>query len=320
MRDEKHMKILITSVGTATSVNLLKKMKSMLDISVVGTDINDYGYTAGSLMCSKYYKVPYATSSDFVFVIKKIIEDECIDVYIPINDMEIVGSVHSDIGKNTSCGMLLPTARVIDIVHNKDICNKVAAESGLKVADYLPSDAHYKKIRRDKAGVGSKGIKIFDADTDVDEFDEKSQIIQKYVSGSEYTVECLSDREGTPLYIIPRKRLEVKNGVATKVIIENNNSLIKDCEKILANLKLPGFSNIQFIVDADKNNWFIEVNPRFSGCGSATMLACENYFPTFLKILNGQYINSRKVNAGSIRWGSVVTRYYEEMICDPMLM
>ena len=51
------MNVLITSVGTATSVNLIKELKKR-NHYIVGVDINDYGYTAGSLMVDNYIKVP----------------------------------------------------------------------------------------------------------------------------------------------------------------------------------------------------------------------------------------------------------------------
>ena len=53
------MKILISSVGTSTSVNLIRYFQKIGDY-IVGCDINNYGYTAGSILCKNYYKVPYA--------------------------------------------------------------------------------------------------------------------------------------------------------------------------------------------------------------------------------------------------------------------
>lgn len=53
------MRILITSVGTATSVNLIRYFQRDGDY-IVGADINDFGFTAGSILSNVYYKVSLA--------------------------------------------------------------------------------------------------------------------------------------------------------------------------------------------------------------------------------------------------------------------
>ena len=48
-------RILITSVGTATAVNLIKYFHKLGDY-IVGTDINAYGYTAGSMLVDEFVR------------------------------------------------------------------------------------------------------------------------------------------------------------------------------------------------------------------------------------------------------------------------
>lgn len=311
------MNILITSVGTATSVNLIKYLKKFTDNIVVGTDINKYGFTAGSVLCDVFYEVPLASSPKFACAMNEIIDKEHIEIFIPINDNEILQSAYNHIGINKTCKSIVPDINIIESCRNKHICNSIAMNCGLNVADYVAPNCKIKKIRRDKIGVGSHGIKIFDANKCVDEFNSETQIIQKYIEGTEYTVDCLTDISGYPLYVVPRKRIEVKNGVATKVLIEKNDKLINDCITLLKKVKIPGFSNIQFIVDKNGINWFIEINPRFSGCGAATILACDQYIPDFFKLFENNCVDkAHKVNDTDIKWNSIVTRYYEEIICS----
>ena len=315
------MKVLITSVGTTTAVNLIKFMKEKTDFIVIGTDINSYGFTAGSLMCDKFYQVPYAIDKDYMLVIGRIISDEKVDTFIPINDVEIEIAArykHLYLEKITC---LIPNIDIINIVRDKYLCNKVAVDLSLSVAEHCIPEEKTKKICRDKTGVGSKGIRIFGLDEIVSPYDPDTQIIQRLIQGKEYTVDCLCDQCGNPIYIIPRQRIEVKSGVATKVKIVRNEKLILDSFKLLSYLKIPGFSNIQFIEDDKDRRWFIEVNPRFSGCGSATALACDRYLPTFFEIVENTHVNGsgrlQDVNLGPIKWNSIVTRYYEELIWSP---
>ena len=108
--------------------------------------------------------------------------------------------------------------------------------------------------------------------------------------------------------------MEIKAGIATKTRIENNGVLIDAVKSIVKELKLPGFSNTQFIVDQNGAAYFIETNPRIGGFTSASLLAAEKMFPAYLKLLKGETV-SQELNE-DVRWDLIVTRYYEEVCYD----
>lgn len=305
------MRILITSVGTATSVNLIKEFKKKGDY-VVGVDINPIGYTAGSCLADKFYQIVLAVDDGYLPMLSEIIVNEKIDVLIPINDIEIY-VVSQNIDK-ISCKCIIPDVKTIETVRDKYICSSKMKEIGIQVPEILSSSRNDKLILRDRLGVGSKGIEVIPKGKRIPEYSMKEKFLQRFVEGEEYTVDILADQNGKPVYIIPRKRLEVKSGVATKVSIENDTTLVNYVELILNNVKLPGFSNIQFIKDVNGNYWFVEINYRFSGCGAATIAVCKNYIDDYKKIVDGKVYFS-KINE-NVRWNTVVTRYYEECVYE----
>lgn len=312
------MILCITSVGTATSIGLIKYIRKYdKNIRIIGTDINEYGYTAGSMLVDKFYRVSLAKHRLFFNEILDIIEIEKTDVIIPINDneIEVFSRNYSRLSKKTKC--LVPKVNVIKLVRDKLSCTLKMEDIGLKCPKRIDINSEKKCIIRDRIGVGSKNVKILNNENFLGSILE-NQFIQEFISGIEYTVDVLCDEMGKPLYIIPRQRLEVKAGVATKVKFIKDMELIRSVENVLRIIKLPGFSNFQFIVDEEGNQYFIEINPRFGGCSSSSLLAAPGMFNSFMRILSGDINNDIDLNENlkDVKWNSVVTRFYEEVIYE----
>ncbi len=307
------MRILLTSAGTATCVNLIKYLKKLGDY-VVATDINAIGYTAGSLLADKFYQVPLATEKNFVEKLNEIILLENIELLIPINDIEVY-TCSKDINK-IRCQCIVPNISTIEEIRDKYVCSCKMKNIGIYVPEILSVDnVSIKRILRDRISVGSKGIVFLEIGEKCGDFLEKDKFLQRCIEdGKEYTVDILADGKGEPIYIVPRERLEIKSGLATKVRISEDTLLIAFAKAILQKYKLPGFSNIQFIKDRYDKYWFIEINYRFSGCGGATLAVCPDYLMKFKEIASGT-LHECSLNA-RVGWGSVVTRYYEEIVYE----
>ena len=302
------MNFLITSVGTATSIGIIKNIrKYAADARIVGTDINPKGYTAGSMLVDAFYQVPLGADSEYEAVIRGIITGEDIDVLWPVNDAEIRKVSGWDLEE--SCRCIIASPEVIDIVQDKKIASEQVAAMGLTVPEEVQTGYREHTIVRNRIGVGSKGIRVLPDIRDV--WIPGDAFAQRWIDGMEYTIDTLCDTEGHPVYIIPRSRLEVKSGIATKTRIEKNETMIDAVKTILETWKLPGFSNTQFIVDEKRDAYFIETNPRIGGFSSASLLAAEGMFPAYLKLLNGESV-SQELNK-DVRWGLIVTRFYEEI-------
>ncbi len=305
-------KYLITSVGTATAVNLIRYLKDA-GATVIGTDINEYGYTAGSMLADSFHRVPYARDAEYLPALKDIISSEQADVLIPINDIEV--EVISDHIDEIPIACLVPEPDTIRRLKDKFICSSEAMSIGIPVPEILQADdISRKRILRDRIGVGSKGIRILEEGEPAPEYDPNEKFLQEFIEGDEYTVDILADKQGNPIYIVPRHRLEVKSGVATKVRITEDDQLIRYCRRLLEHFRLPGFSNIQFIRSSEGNYWFVEINYRFSGCGAATLAVAPDYLSSFDRVIDGD-AGLKELNH-DVRWNTVVTRYYEEIVYE----
>lgn len=306
------MNIAISSIGTATSMGIIKCIKKYnSNINIIGTDINDFGYTAGSMMVNKFYKICKYNNKLYIDTLLDILRKEKVDMFIPIHDFE-VNKIANNINLFEKYKIIIPNLYVLELFSDKYKATNALNKLGILTPKIVDNKYNKKKILRDKIGVGSTGIKIIDDNSNIKISEDK--FLQEYIEGQEYTVDIFCDIDGNPIIIIPRIRLEVKSGVATKVKLEYNNELINICKKILKNYKLPGLSNIQFI-QSKGQYYFIEVNTRFAGAGITSILGSYNYIGDFLNIKHIK--GSEDVlenNLRKVKWNSIITRYYEEMI------
>ena len=172
-----------------------------------------------------------------------------------------------------------------------------------------------KVIIRKKQSIGSQGIIIKSKNMlSLSDFNNCDYFVQEYIEGTEYTVDILADRYGDVKLVVPRKRLQIKNGVSTKVEISQDIEIIDLCKFIYNKYCIPGLSNVQFIKKGN-SIYFLELNMRFAGMGIASILASYDYISDYILYLMcnkdlGDFTNNMK----KIKWGTLICRYYEETV------
>ena len=75
-------------------------------------------------------------------------------------------------------------------------------------------------ITKPKIGRGSRGFKIINDSNDLLSLKSDDVIFQEYLSGQEWTIDCLVTKEHK--LIVPRKRLNIKGGNSTCGKVELN--------------------------------------------------------------------------------------------------
>ena len=215
-----------------------------------------------------------------------------------------------------------------------DICDtmfdkKASAAWFLKNGIPVPKDYscikdidHYPVILKPQTGSASKGIKVVYNSMEIKAFEKQNNleryIIQQYIHPStEYTVDCYVSAVGEIISVVPRVRLEVTGGEATRTITEKNEYLIELSRKILNNGKFQGPVTIQFIKDNVSGEMFVlEINPRFGGGVIAAIMAGADITSTILD----EYCGLPVQPVPTEQWQDklLMTRYFKEVIfqCD----
>ncbi len=313
------MKILITNIASVTAISIVKILKKgkIADLHIWGTEAQKYGYNSGSMIVDNYIQVPKVSSDSYVQIIIEICQKNKINVLIPILDEELY--LFSKAQLRDYVRVLMPNIETIELFRNKLLAsttlNNICGNISPPIYYDISSVDCEKIILRKKQSIGSQGIVTKDRkQLSFSDFRNSEYFVQKYIEGTEYTVDILSDYYGNIKLIVPRKRLQIKNGVSTKVEISYDNRIINLCKFIYNKYCIPGLSNVQFI-KKDSELYFIELNMRFAGTGIAGILASYDYMSDYILYLAyNKDLGDFSHNMEKIRWGTIICRYYEETV------
>ena len=318
------MRILITSVGSNTSISIIKAIrKNEKKIIIIGTDINEKKLCAGAHLTDNFIKSPSVhLKEDYLQFMLNTIKDNNVDCVIPIHDLEIeaiseIKKIYLDI---TFWAVNSP--EIIKLCNNKLKSAKHAEKLNIKIPKIFNSsnikDVKLPLIVKPINGVSSRGIIIIKTKKELESitthFKNSDFIIQEFIKGDEYTVDCYSSYEKKSFYGgVVRIRIETKAGISTKGKIVKNELLLKHCERFLNELNYVGSSNIQFIVK-DNIPYFIEINPRFSGGGILSYNG--NFNSPLYTLIEAAKDTLPKFNYDDINFGLTMCRYWEEVFYE----
>jgi carbamoyl-phosphate synthase large subunit len=135
-------------------------------------------------------------------------------------------------------------------------------------------------------------------------------LVQTRLTGREFTVDALVDREGGFAGGVPRWRVEVKAGISTKGETFADARVLEGAAAVLAAVGLRGVACVQgFVTDSDQVV-FVEANPRFSGGLSLSLAAGADLVGQYLRAAVGLPVLPQALR---YRPGVRMSRYFSEV-------
>jgi carbamoyl-phosphate synthase large subunit len=245
----------------------------------------------------RFYTVPHANSKEaFKRAINRIVIKEGIDIIIPTVDEELlVFSYRPEhfnarvvVSPYITVKICNDKALLYERVKNEPFCPKFKVASKRQDLIMFGGDPVFMKPR---VGRGSAGVRLFQNYMETpQEMILESNIFCENLPGQEYTVDILCDFQGSPRVIVPRKRLEVRNGISMRGETLRHSEIEENVKKLCNILKFIGPVNIQFKADATGRMKLVEINPRFSGGLPITADAGANIAELLYKMLNSERI------------------------------
>lgn len=136
-------------------------------------------------------------------------------------------------------------------------------------------------------------------------------VIQPFIEGTEYTVDIFCDFNSNPVYIIPRIRLQVRAGEVLKTQISMDEKIIEESKRIIEKFKPVGPITVQLIrQNVTRDDYFIEINPRYGGGAPLSMKAGARSTESVLKLLLGEKLE----NNINISQGAIYSRF-DQSVC-----
>ena len=295
------MNIFTEASGSLVSAALIKSLKDA-GLCVIASDVTERN--AGGLLADKYISVPDKDNENLWQTLKELLATNKINWVIPSFDEMLSGWSERDEEFNSEgIKLLISPHKTIDTFLDKWKTYNAFVHSGMPV----PKTSLQKKYQmiKPRQGRGSQGITI----TDKTDVDMKNKISQEVVKGTELTVDCFFDRDGTPIYIVPRIRLKVIDGKSVDAQTIRHEKVEQHIRNMSKKYHFIGPINIQCFEDPDGNVKFTEINPRIAGGMALGFAASENWITLILKnVINGEPISAKPVN-----YGLRMFRYYDEV-------
>lgn len=286
------MNILLTAIGKR--VQLIKHLKR--SSKVFGTDISEDA--PASAFVDGFYIVPTYDDGKYVEKLLEICKKEKINMLIPLFEIEykILCSYRKEFKKINTI-LLLSNADVINCCNDKWETYKFFNSNGIKtpnsfIPQNIPDNLDFPLIIKPRDGMGSSNVFLAHDIEDYNFYIKKvnNAIIQKYIKGTEYTIDVLCDLDGKIISIVPRKRIEVRAGEVTKSRTVKDEKIINKTFDLCRKLRGIGPLTIQCIKDKNDDIYFIEINPRFGGGVPLTFEAGVDYGKMFKRIELGENI------------------------------
>ena len=292
------MKILFTSVGRR--VELMQAFhnaanKVGVNLEIVGADIST---TAPALsFCDDSVEVPRIDDPQYVPFLKDYCMDNCVDALIPTIDTDLLVLAQNKNEFGATRVVISDPDKVV-ICRDKRLTGAFFDACGLQfpepVDDYKKYDKGFPAFIKPKDGSSSINAYKVETEEELAIFSEivPDYIIQPYISGTEYTIDAFCDFDGNPVFITPRIRLAVRAGEVLKTKIDQDETIITEMQRLIEKYRPCGAITVQLIRDdRTKEDYFIEINPRFGGGAPLSIKAGADSAEMMLRILLGEKIN-----------------------------
>ena len=305
--------VLIPGAGGAAGIGAIKSLRMCkFKGKIVSTDAD--ALSAGLYLADKGYVVPPANDPSFFQKAIQIIEKEQINIILPTSGFDIVPySKNKKVLENKGIIPVISDYEVVETCLNKEkFYYKLKDKFNLPYTTINHSKILFPCIVKPIFGKGSKNVFICNDENELSIILSKydDMLIQEYLPGKEYTIDVLSDLDGTALIAIPRERIEVKAGISFKGKIILDKAIQEECLRIAEYLRIKGPSCMQMKCDREGVPKLTEVNPRMGGGTIMATYAGVNFPELIIKI-----VNDEKVEIPMIKEITMV-RYYEEVIWD----
>jgi carbamoyl-phosphate synthase large subunit len=267
--------------------------------------------------------VPRIDSPEYVPALQSLCAEHGVGAVVPLTDLDIevlAGARAADL-----LPALVPDPEIARATYDKYAAHLLLSRLGLpSPPTVLPGEAveHFPVMVKPRQGSGARSIHRAD-DASAAEFfiryvDEPT-MVQRWMDGPEFSIDCLSDLDGRCLNAIPRTMIESRGGESIKGTVIDDAELIELGRSVVEALRVRGPCTVQAFRDREIGLGITDVNTRFGGAFPAPMYAAlpgRTYPELIVRIARGEAVEP---HVGAFRAGTTFTRYFWQLELDRQL-
>lgn len=260
--------VLIFPCSGINAINVYDSLRYNLHFNIYG---------AGGILDHSYYSYPkdkiyisndlYVNNDNFINEFNTLIKKWHIDFIIPTHDT--IAKFLMENKNNIQSTIVSSSYETTLIAENKQIMYEKLKSSNYLPKIFMKDDViDYPVFLKPFIGAGGKGTKIVNNYHELESELEKNPnlVICEYLPGEEYTIDCFTNRKGELLFIGPRTRERITNGVTyLSKRIELSDEIKNIAEDL--NKKFSFRGSWFFQLKKDKNGYlkFMEFSIRPAG-------------------------------------------------------
>lgn len=207
----KKTSILVFPCGAESAMEIHLALKDVMNIRLVGASKR---VDHGRMVFKNYYgDFPNIKDENFLDALNALIEKEEIDLILPTHDSVLVYMARNQDKINTK--VAVPGLWQAETCRSKKKLYSLFSKYAFNPQVYPTKEAIstfpiYAKLDE---GQGSKGAFVVPDAAALEEVDE-NYVMMELLPGEEYTIDCFTDRHGNVLYMGPRIRKRVFDGIS----------------------------------------------------------------------------------------------------------
>ncbi len=292
------MRILTEASGSLVAAYLIQAIREA-GHEAVGSDID--ALNAGFCLADDFIVLPRKSDPGLWAAIEKALVERMIDMVIPSFDETMVGwAERREQFARKGIYVVISPLETIHICQDKWETYRFFTECKVPCPQTSLNQDH--PLVKPRFGRGAEGVCMPQGSVSME-----GMISQEIAHGEEYTVDTFFDREGEPIYIVPRKRIGVQNGKSTRGIVCRHDGIDHYVRAMGRAARFAGPINFQCFVEGDTLS-FIEINPRIAGGMALGFAATENW----VRLIVDNLILGRPITPKPVRYGLKMVRYYAE--------
>ncbi len=274
--------VLVTSAGSAPAVAVIKALRQQTRYPVRIGAVDMQPRSVGALLADWFALVPGGGDADYVPRLLDVCRTHEVGYVFPIIDEELpVWAASRERFANAGIHVFSNPIACVETAGDKHRTAALCQQHGLPHprhydAQDLPPNA-FPLFAKPRCGRGSVDARRIDVPMHLADFlaHHPDGIVQEYVAGTEFTIDVLVDDGGRLLAAVPKERLEVKSGMATKSITRDAPNLVAFAQRAVDVFGVRGVANVQVMMH-DSQPVLLEVNPKFAASLPLTVAAGVN--------------------------------------------
>jgi carbamoyl-phosphate synthase large subunit len=258
-----------------------------IDGGVFATDLNP-GASAACRLADRAFRMPRVTDQGYLDELLKLCEEQSVGLVIPTIDTELTGLAGAK-ARFAESGTHIVISDEALVKTCRDKRHTAALFASLDIGTPALMDSSqltfpcFSKPYDGSRSVGARKLALPSDLTDSMRNDPKL-IFMEYIDSTydEFTVDAYFDRNGTLKCLVPRHRLEVRDGEVSKGVTRRGHvyDYLKERLKKIEGAR--GCLTVQLFASSEGSRYAaLEINPRFGG-GYPLSYAAGANFPGWL--------------------------------------